>query len=159
MITEQIDLVALKKLAEGAKQLKSKLILMGEKLDTVTQERDKLVQQAQIKDAEFLREKESLKATQVSEIQSIKLGAQQEINNISQSSEEKYNKMVTHYESKLSETTTAYENKLLETITAYEEKLQQMNETLTEKNKCLTSELEQLKTNHEAIINRIRGLS
>ncbi len=159
MTTEQIDLATVKTLIESAKQLKSQLTLMSEQLDKVTAERDALTQQVQEKTARFQRDKEKEKVQHAAEIQSLKNETERQITELNSSSEDKLQSTIKQYQSQLQETIERYESQLENTSSQYEEKLKASRDELTKKNVNLLSELQQTQKNHQAVINRIRGLS
>lgn len=147
MITEQINLETVKTLIEGAKHLKSQLVMLNEQLESVTAERDSLMLQVQNQDAQFIRDKHSLNTQHASEVDSLRTKLQKEINDLRKNSKDE-----------LERTVASCDEKLQETVTSYETKLQQVTEELTQKNNKLLKELQQMQKSHKAVIDRIRGL-
>lgn len=148
MTTEQIDLATVKALIESAKQIKSQLTLSNEQLNRVTEERDRLAQQVQEKDAQFLRDKEKEKTEHLAALQILKDENERQIAELQTAGNDELQKNIQKYETQLQDT-----------VTQYEDKLQVTSDELTKKNASLLSELQQTQKNHQAVINRIRGLS
>ncbi len=148
MTTEQIDLKIVKKLIDGAKNLKDQLNLSKEQLRKVMQERDVLSQEVQNQKADFVRKQEAAQMQHNNTIQSLQNEARQKLEEIKQNSQDE-----------LKDTIKQYEDQLNSATSSYEEKLKTVTDELTQKNANLLKELQKTQKSYQAVINRIRGLS
>ncbi len=104
-------------------------------------------------------DKEKEKVQHAAEIQSLKNETERQITELNSSGADKLQSTIKQYQSQLQDTIERYESQLENTSSQYEEKLKASRDELTKKNANLLSELQQTQKNHQAVINRIRGLS
>ncbi len=148
MKTEEIDLKTVKLLIDNVWTLKKQTQVLSQQVEKLQQERNALTHQLQEKTATYEREKrqnKTLHNTQINDLNSKNIAY--------------INKLNTEHNTTVATLQAEHSDKINELVSSHDAQLYAVKTKLEKKNQTLEKTLSQLKKEHHAVINRIRGLA